>query len=155
MKVLAENPQIIQLNEMVVDVKDSLPTDIEGSIFYGKLKNLLHSEIVNFCKEQLELKQDLNVFRMSIGQEMSETEIREYLDSLKLKYNNQDNNVGIDYHIEATRIDYAVPVFVVIKRTDILMKKFVFRFRKAKLSDSIGELSSSGIPINVLKKRGE
>lgn len=154
MEVLNENPQIIQLNEMILNVKGSLPRDIENSIYYPKLKNLLHSEIFNFCKEQLELKADLNFFRMSVGQVMSEDEIRDYLDSLKLKYNGIDgSNVCLDYHIEVTRIDYGVPVFVVIKRgNNITMKKFVFRFRKTKLDQGLLGLSTSGIPLEVLKE---
>ena len=154
MEVLNENPQIIQLNEMVLKVRDSLPRDIENSIYYPKLKNLLHSEIFNFCKEQLELKADLNFFRMSVGQVMSEQEIRDYLDGLKLKYNGiEDNNVCLDYHIEITRIDYGVPVFVVIKRgNSILMKKFVFRFRKTKLDQGLLGLSNAGIPLDILKE---
>ena len=155
MKILNENPQITQINEMFVNVQQGLSDEIEGSIYYGKLRNLLHSEILGFCKEQLELKQDLNMFRMMIGQDMNESEIREYLDGLKLKYNNQDNNIGIDYHIEVTRVDYGVPVFVVIKRNEIFMKKFVFRFRKKKISDGVSNLTISGIPLDALKKGRE
>lgn len=155
MKILNENPQIIQINEMFVNVQQGLSNEIEGSIYYGKLRNLLHSEILGFCKEQLELKQDLNMFRMMIGQDMNESEIREYLDGLKLKYNNQDNNIGIDYHIEVTRVDYGVPVFVVIKRNEIFMKKFVFRFKKKKISEGISNLTISGIPLDALKKGRE
>lgn len=155
MKILNENPQIIQINEMFVNVQQGLSNEIEGSIYYGKLRNLLHSEILGFCKEQLELKQDLNMFRMMIGQDMNESEIREYLDELKLKYNNQDNNIGIDYHIEVTRVDYGVPVFVVIKRNEIFMKKFVFRFKKKKISEGISNLTISGIPLDALKKGRE
>lgn len=155
MKILNENSQIVQLNEMIVNVQNGLAPEIEGSIYYGKLRTLLHSEIVSFCREQLELKQDLNMLRMNIGQTMSESEIRDYLDTLKLKYNDVDTNVGIDYHIEPTRIDYGVPVFVVIKRNEIFMKKFVFRFKKTKLSDSVSNLSISGLPLNALKKGSE
>lgn len=155
MKILNENPQIVQINEMFVNVQQGLSNEVEGSIYYGKLRNLLHSEILGFCKEQLELKQDLNMFRMMVGQDMNESEIREYLDGLKLKYNNQDNNIGIDYHIEVTRVDYGVPVFVVIKRNEIFMKKFVFRFRKKKISDGVSNLTISGIPLDALKKGRE
>lgn len=154
MNILKEDPQLSNLNEMFVNVLQSLPDEIEGSIYYTKLKNLLHPEIYNFCKEQLELKEDLNMLRMNVGQIMTESEIREYLDSLMEKYNGQKNNVGLSYHIEATRIDYGVPVFCVIKRNDIFMKKFVFRFRKQNLSSNISNLSVSGIPLDTLKKGG-
>lgn len=67
-----------------------------------------------------------------VGNEMFEADIRAYLDELKEKYNGKIDDVGLDYHIEATKIDYGVAVFVVLKLTDIQLKKFVFRFRKAK-----------------------
>lgn len=145
--ILEDSSELKQLNEMFVKVEESLPTSVENSIFYPKLKQLLFGEIVNFCKEQLELKADLQLLRMNIGEQLPESEIREYLDTLKKKYNSIDNNCGLDYHIEATRIDYGVAVFVVIKRTIILMKKFVFRFKKINISDSVSGLSSSNIPI--------
>jgi len=145
----SENPQLTELNEMFIEVQDSLPTDIEHSIYYPKLKTLLHPEILNFCKEKLDLKADLNFFRMSVGQQISEREIRDYLDGLKTKYNLDDNNIGIDYNIEATRYDFSAAVFCVIKREDIHMKKFIFRFRKANQSELLGNISTSGIPISV------
>ena len=151
----SENPQLTTLNEMMVQVQNSLPTDVEQSIYYAKLKHLLHPEIFNFCKEQIELKQDLNLFRMSVGKPMVEKEIREYIDNLKQKYNEHYENVGLDYHIEVTRYDYGVPVFVVIKRTEIFMKKFVFRFKKERLTDGIANLSQSGLILNTLKKGSE
>lgn len=151
MQILSENSQITQLNEMMVQVKDSLPTEIEQSVYYAKLKQLLHPEIYNFCKEKIELKQDLNFLRMNVGEKMTEKEIREYLDSLKLKYNGEVDDIGIDYAIEVTRVDYGVPVFVVIKRNEISMKKFVFRFRKTNQEKGIGNLTVSGLPLDALK----
>lgn len=153
MIILNEDPQITTLNEMLMTAQDSLPKDIESSIYYPKLKTLLHSEILSFCKEQLELKSDLNFLRMEIGNTLSESEIREYLDSLKLKYNDkEDSNVCLDYHIEVTRVDYGVPVFIVIKRgNNIIMKKFCFRFRKKSVSQSLTDLTISGIPLDSLK----
>lgn len=151
MQILSENSQITQLNEMMVRVNDSLPTEIEQSVYYAKLKQLLHPEIYNFCKEKIELKQDLNFLRMNVGEKMTEKEIREYLDSLKLKYNGEVDDIGIDYAIEVTRVDYGVPVFVVIKRNEISMKKFVFRFRKINQENGIGNLTVSGLPLDALK----
>jgi hypothetical protein len=141
-----ESRDLKNLNEMFVNVYDSLPTNIENSIFYPKLKQLLQLEIIKFTKEQIEIRQDLNLFRMNIGEALSEKDIREYLDSLKLKYNLTDNNVGIDYHIEVTRYDFGVPIFVVIKRDDIHMKKFVFRFRKASATMGLDTVDFGGIP---------
>lgn len=152
MRVITENqdPSILQINEMMVRDYDHLPTEIEHSIFYTKLKKLLHQEIISFCREQTELKEDLNLFRMSVGQPSTEAEIREYLDSLKAKYNGVVQNIGIDYAIEITRIDYFVVVFCVIKRADIHMKQFTFRFRKNNLSQGLSNLSVGQIPLTSL-----
>jgi len=142
-----ESKELKTLNEMFVKVFDSLPTNIENSIFYPRLKTLMHMEIRRFTKEQIELRQDLDLLRMNIGEILSEKEIREYLDSLKTKFNSVDNNVGLDYHVEVTRYDYGVPVFVVIKRDAIYMKKFVFRFRKSTTTMSLDDVGISGIPL--------
>lgn len=142
-----ESKEIKALNEMFVKVFDSLPTSIENSIFYPRLKTLLHMEIRRFTKEQIELRQDLDLLRMNIGEALSEKEIREYLDSLKTKFNSTDNNVGLDYHIEVTRYDYGVPVFVIIKRDVIYMKKFIFRFRKTSTTMSLDDVDVGGLPL--------
>ena len=44
-----------------------------------------------------------------------------------------------------------MPVFVVIKRNEISMKKFVFRFRKINQEKGIGNLTISGLPLDALK----
>ena len=134
-----------QLEEMVVNVYDSLPSEIENSIFYPKLKQLLFMEITRFCKEQVELKQDLNILRQLVGEPLTEGEIRSYLEDLKSKYNNINSNVGIQYHIEFTRIDISCAIFVVIKRQDINLKKFVFRFKKKMINDYIDGVASGGL----------
>jgi hypothetical protein len=110
-----QSDDIRKLNEMFINVGDSLPSKIENSIFYPKLKVLLHQEILRFFMKSSEtahkeLKDDLNLLRLNVGEKLSETEIREYLDALKTKYNNEDNNIAIDYHIEVTRFDYGVAV---------------------------------------------
>jgi hypothetical protein len=130
MKILEESADLQRLHEMFVDVRESLPTEVENSIYYPKLKHLLFSEINDFCKEKIELKKDLHGFRELVGTVLEESDIRNYLEKLKTKYNMQVNNIGLDYHIEVTRIDFGVPVFVIIKRDFIYMKKFVFRFKK-------------------------
>ena len=149
MKILneQEHPQLQTLNEMIVNVHSSLPKETEQSIYYAKLKQLLHGEIYDFCKEQIEMKQDLNFFRMNVGNVMEESEIREYLDGLKDKYNTHYDNIGLEYHIEVTRYDFGVPVICVIKRGQIHMKKFVFRFRKKSASTSLDGISNAGVPI--------
>ena len=151
-KILTENSDLTQINEMFISVKDHLPTNVELSIYYPKLKQLLHSEIFSYCKEKRDIKEDLNILRMSVGDYMSEKEIREYLDTIKNKYNNRDDtDIALDYHIEATRIDYGVAVFVIIKRSQINMKKFVFRFRKKDITTGIADLTTAGIPLDALK----
>ena len=153
-KVLDESQDIQSLNEMYTDVSQALPTNIENSIYYPKIKHLLFSEINSFCKEKIELKNDLNGLRNMVGEVMTEKQIREYLDGLKLKYNGMVNNVGIDYHIEVTRLDFGVPVFVLIKRDSIYLKKFVFRFKK-DISTGLGDLTNAGMLKVALSKRDE
>ena len=53
------------------------------------------------------------------------------------------NNIGLDYHLEVTRIDFGCSVFVVIKRDFIYMKKFVFRFKK-DLTTGLEGLTTAG-----------
>jgi hypothetical protein len=147
MEILQESSELRQLNEIFVRVENSLPENIENSMFYPKLKHLLHTEIFRFTKEHIELRDDLNFLRQNIGEQFTVDEIKEYLEMLKSKYNMVEDNVGIDYHLEVTRIDYGVPVFVIIKRDRIYVKKFVFRFRKLNTSDSVGTLSIGGVPL--------
>lgn len=148
-KLEEENQQLININEMFISALPSLPTDVENSIYYARIKQLLHPEIMNFCKEQLELKEDLNMLRMSVGEPMTEQEIRDYLNGLKEKYKSNDH-VGIEYHIEITRVDYGVPVFCVIQRGNgIYMKKFVYRFRKTNQAIGNEDLSISQILNNA------
>jgi hypothetical protein len=152
MIILEESRELTELNEMLVRVEKSLPSSIENSVFYPKLKQLLFTEITRFTKERVELKNDLNFLRMNVGEPLTDTEITDYLDTLKQKYNGKDNDVGIDYHLETTRFDYSVPVFVVIKRDVIYMKKFVFRFRKPETSSSAQGLSVAGIPTESIRE---
>jgi hypothetical protein len=143
---LNENEELNTLNEMFVNVLPNLPTTVENSSYYGRLKTLLMPEIINFCKEFKDIRDDLLYLRAAIGTALDEGSIRAYFDGLKEKYNTKDNNIGIDYHIESTRIDYGVPVFVILKRNEIYMKKFVFRFRKTDLANGIQGLSNAGVP---------
>lgn len=148
------SPDFKKINEMVVDVLPSLSPIITNSIYYNKLKYYMFSEIVSFCKEKIDLKQDLLSLRVLIGDFLTEQDIRDKLDALKKKYNNNAQNVGLDYHIESTRIDYGVVVFCIIKRDDIYAKKFIFRFRKNPQIglDSSG-VSNVGIPLSVNEEK--
>ena len=146
MEASREHNDIVKLNEFFIDAKPSLSTNVTNSVYYNKLKHLLHSEIVYFCKEKTELKNDLNMLRMMVGEKLTEESIREYLNGLKEKYNS-DTNIGIEYHIESTRIDYGVPTFVIIRRGEnVSMKKFVFRFKKTSMIDSLDGVAPSGTP---------
>ena len=146
MILLEESEELKIVNEMFVDVLPSLSPNITNSVYYNKLKYYMFSEIVNFCREKIELKQDLLELRAYIGEFLSEDAIRVKLDSLKEKYNNNKQNVGLEYHLESTRIDYGVVVFCIIKRDDIYCKKFIFRFRKNPQLGLSG-LSAFGNPL--------
>lgn len=149
MNILNESQDIKKVNEMFVDVQPSLSSDITNSIFYNKLKYFMFKEIVDFCKEKIELKNDLLELRVLIGEFLTEQDIRNKLDLLKERYNNTVQNIGIEYHLESTRIDYGVAVFCIIKRDDIYAKKFVFRFRKSpQIGLNYSGLSSIGAPIS-------
>ena len=90
-----------------------------------------------------------------VGEKVSEQQIRNYLDGLKKKYNNLINNIGLEYSIEVTRVDYGVPVFVIIKRDFIYAKKFVFRFKK-DISIGLGDLTTAGVlKTNITNKISE
>ena len=67
---------------------------------------------------------------------------------MKRKYN-QNDKIGLDYHIEMTRYDYGICLFVIIKRDDVYAKKFVFRYkRKDKSATNIDGLTSVGYPLS-------
>jgi hypothetical protein len=158
MILIEESKELKALNELFIKVEKHLPSNIENSIFYAKLKKALHQEIFTFTKEQVDLRDNLNFLRLLIGEPMSEKDIRFYLDGLKEQYNTVDNNVALDYHIEATRVDFGVPVFVVIRRDVAYMKKFVFRFKKSDFSTGIQGLTQAGIPVireEVLRKESK
>ena len=140
---LDESEELKTLNETIIRTSDSLDPIIANSIYYPRIKQLMFKEIIDFCKEKTELKNDLLQMQKLIGAKLSEAEIREYLDNLKLKYG-MTSDLGIEYHIESTRVDYGVCVFAIIKRNDIWTKKLVFRFRKAS-TDTIFGLSNGGV----------
>ena len=117
MKVSEENSQLTQLNEMFVNVLPSLPEDVENSIYYPKLKVALHPEIHNFCREKVELQQDLNILRMSIGEQLTEKEIREYLKLSSKRY--------VAYKIIKPLIDSGKLDYVNKKRVNAKNQKYI------------------------------
>ena len=126
------------LHEMFIKVEDAHPSKLENSIFYSRIKNTMAHDLMTFMKEQIDLRDELMELKDDIGEPKSERDIRLILDKLMKKYNGADNNVGIVYHIESTRVDYGVPVIVMIKRNVIFVKKFVFRFKKTDMSAKVG-----------------
>lgn len=62
MKIIESLRETESLHEMMVKDNPSLPPEVENSIYYPKLKALLHKEIFNFCKYKPDLKMDqLNI----------------------------------------------------------------------------------------------
>lgn len=138
MRVKVEvSKELETLHELFIKVEDSLPADLENSIFYSRIKNTMTKELMSFMREQAALRADLMRLKDKIGEIMSEDQIRRELEPL-MKYNEEDNNVGVIYHIESTRLDYGVPVIVIIKRDVLYVKKFVFRFKKEDMSAKVG-----------------
>jgi hypothetical protein len=138
MKVNIETSKELEtLHEMFIKVEDPLPADLENSIFYSRIKNTMTRELLGFMREQTELKADLLRLKDKIGDVMSESQIRKELEKM-MKYNEQNNNVGVIFHIESTRLDYGVPVIIMIKREVLHVKKFVFRFKKEDMSAKVG-----------------
>jgi hypothetical protein len=146
--IVEQSRELTDLNEMFVKVEAGLPSSIENSIYYPKIRHLLMSEIIRFTKEKTEMRRDLEFLRMNVGMVLSEADIRDYLDGIKQKYNTKDNDMGIEYHIEGTRFDYGVAVFAIIKRDMVYVKKLVFRFRKPDTSVSVVGVSPTGVPID-------
>mgnify|MGYP000870283211 CR=1 FL=1 len=132
-----DGSELQSLNEFVIDITNmTVPDGIQRSIFYPKLKTLLFREINSFCREHTTLKADLHFLRMQIGSVMSEQEIKKQFDDLIKRYNtNANDNIGLLYHYEATKFDYGVVLTVIIKRSEIEAKNFVFRFLKKDVSD--------------------
>lgn len=163
MVIESDSNEIKLLDEFVVELSDSNISDnVERSIFYPKLKQLMFKEINLFCREHIQLKNDLQFIRMQIGDSLSEKEVRSMFDDLMKKYNTTANdNIGVMYHLEKTRFDYGVPLFVIIKRNEIQAKKFVFRFRRTEMSDpgisfknENVDTPKENILVNFLKSRG-
>ena len=116
----------------------------------------IRNEAIKEYEEEIEeLKNEIyalkNFKNEKIGYEKEIEELKKSNNALKEKYNNNVQNIGLDYHLEATRIDYGVAVFCIIKRDDIYAKKFIFRFRKnPQIGLDLSRLSSVGNPLPEL-----
>jgi hypothetical protein len=138
-----EQKALIALDEMFVRVQDGLTDVTQHSIYYNKLRSLLHADIRMFCLEKRELNQDLETLRLNIGNVVSENELLTYSNELMDKYNNKNDNIGLIFHLEATRVDFALICVAIIKRDDIYTKKFTFRYRKPSINDGVYGLTLS------------
>lgn len=121
---------------MKVVVYETVPEEISNSLNYTRIKHELHSHINNFCREKVDLKNKLHVLRLAVGRRYDPEDVKNTLEQFKEEFNEKDNNIGLDYNIVVTKFDFVVTVHVVIKRTDIEMKKFVFRYRKKSTTEN-------------------
>lgn len=145
------------VNEMIISMQKSLPTKVTNNIYYTKLKYLMFNEIIKFCKEKIDLKIDLLGLKDTIGEFLSEEQILDLFNSFKAKYNDQNYpDIGVEFHVESTRLDYGVCVFIIIKRGDtIFCKKFIFRYRKttAGIGLDFSGLNAIGMSVPELFKK--
>lgn len=140
-----ESKELKDLNETFIKVLPSAPESVLNSAFYPRIRILEIPEIMQYCREHTDLKNDLLAIATFIGEFLTEDQIRDIFDGLKNKYNTNDSLVGLEYHMEATRVDFGIVLFVAIKRNNFYIKKFIFRFRKA-LDVSMSGLSNIGVP---------
>ncbi len=142
------------LNEMVIHVDDKKNKQVtyadEHSIVYGRLKQRLQPDIIRFCLNEIDLKDDLLFFRSMVGDTLREIDILKFVKDIQDKYNNgrsYNRNVAIDYFIETTRFDFVLVLFVTIVRGEnIFQTRFVFRYRKAGINAGVRGMNMSGLP---------
>lgn len=142
------------INEMVINIDDKSNKQVtyadEHSIVYGRLKTRLQLDIVKFCLNEVDLKDDLMFFRSMVGDTLREADILSYVKDIQDKYNNgrsYNRNVGVDYFIETTRYDFVLVLFVTIVRGEnIFQTRFVFRYRKDNVNAGVHGVGMSGLP---------
>lgn len=142
------------INEMVINIDDKSNKQVtyadEHSIVYGRLKTRLQLDIVKFCLNEVDLKDDLMFFRSMVGDTLRETDILSYVKDIQDKYNNgrsYNRNVGIDYFIETTRYDFVLVLFVtIIRGENVFQTRFVFRYRKDNINAGVHDVNMSGLP---------
>lgn len=142
------------LNEMVIHVDDKSHKQVsfadEHSIVYGRLKQRLQPDILNFCRNEIDLKDDLLFFRSMVGDTLREVDVLNYVKDIQDKYNNgrsYNRNVSIDYFIETTRYDFVLVLFTtIIRGENIFQTRFVFRYRKSSQTAGVHGMSMSGLP---------
>lgn len=142
------------INEMVIRVDDKSNKQVtyadEHSIVYGRLKQRLQLDIVKFCMNEVDLKDDLMFFRSMVGDSLSESDILSFVTDIQDKYNNgrsYNRNVSLDYFMETTRYDFVLVLFVtIIRGENIFQTRFVFRYRKTNINSGIRDMDMSGLP---------
>jgi len=142
------------LNEMVISVDDKKDRQVtyadEHSIVYGRLKQRLQLDIIKFCLNEIDLKDDLLFFRSMVGDTLREIDILDHVKNIQDKYNNgrsYNRNVAIDYFMETTRYDFVLVLFVTIVRGEnIYQTRFVFRYRKDNVNAGVSGMNMSGLP---------
>ena len=142
------------INEMVIKIDDKSKKQVtyadEHSIVYGRLKQRLQLDIVKFCLNEIDLKNDLMFFRSMVGDTLREIDVLNHVKQIQEKYNNgrsYNRNVGIDYFMEATRYDFVLVLFVtIIRGENIFQTRFVFRYRKAGINSGVRGMDLSGLP---------
>lgn len=142
------------INEMVINIDDRSKKAVthadEHSIVYGRLKQRLHTDILKFCLNEVDLKNDLMFFRSMVGDTLREVDILNYVGDIQDKYNNgrgYNRNVGVDYFMNSTRYDFVLVLFVtIIRGENINQTRFVFRYRKPGASEGAYGMDLSGLP---------
>lgn len=142
------------INEMVIHVDDKKGKQVtyadEHSIVYGRLKQRLQHDIIKFCLNEVDLKNDLLFFRSMVGDTLRENDILNHVKNIQDKYNNgrsYNRNVSIDYFIETTRYDFVLVLFItIIRGENIFQTRFVFRYRKSSQTAGIRGMDMSGLP---------
>lgn len=143
------------LNEMIINVDDKKRKHVsfadEHSIVYGRLKQRLQPDILDFCRNEIDLKDDLLFFRSMVGDTLREVDVLNHVKNIQEKYNNgrsYNRNVSIDYFIETTRYDFVLVLFVtIIRGENIYQTRFVFRYRKSNQTAGVHGMDMSGLPI--------
>jgi len=144
------------LNEMIIHVDNKDHKEVtyadEHSIVYGRLKQRLQADIIKFCLNEIDLKDDLMFFRSMVGDTLREIDVMNYVKDIQDKYNNDrsfNRNVAIDYFIETTRYDFVLVLFVtIIRGENIFQTRFIFRYRKNNINAGVSGMNMSGLPEN-------
>lgn len=138
---------------MRVEIIRNVSTKTTASINYLNLRHKNFREIISFCRERITLKDDLVEMNTKVGTPVSLVDINEMAEYYKRKHTVED--IGLEYHVEVTRWDFSLIVFVIIKRDFIKAQKFVFRYRKIGGETNYSNLDYTHVDFNQLLKGGK